>query len=72
MYGGCMQGIYSSFYEKAQISQYNFGLISEGNNLRNESQFLNSRPEAGPLIGIIPMTGEGIDAEVDDLAFVNE
>lgn len=37
-----------------------------------DSQFLNSKPQQPPLIGIIPMTGEGIDAQVDDLAFYND
>lgn len=36
------------------------------------SQFLDSKPQPQVPIGFIPMTGEGIDAQVDDLTFCND
>lgn len=65
-----MKKIYESLYEIYQarkflgLSQYDFP--------EEESQFLNFKPKQEPLIGIIPMTGKGIDDEVDDLSFLND
>jgi len=62
----------ANFYER-------FSKYIEENNIvlglpkREEtSQFLNSEPEELPIIGIIPMTGEGIDFFVDDLDFCRD
>lgn len=56
----------------AQKESYSIGLTVERSMLGEESQFLDSRPEEGPMIGFIPFTGKGIEADVDDLAFAGE
>lgn len=65
-----MKGFYQRYAELAQKKRYSVGLDVERESIDGESQFLNSMPEEEPLIGMIPMTGKGIDAEVDDLYFV--
>lgn len=67
-----MKRFYESFCEMAQKRSYGVGLAVESGMLGDESQFLDSRPEEGPLIGFIPLTGKGIEADVDDLAFAGE
>ncbi len=67
-----MKGIYTSIYEEAKKNQYSIGLSLTENKLCEESQFLNSKPEVGLLIGVNPMVGKGIDAEVDDLSFIGK
>lgn len=62
-----MKGFYESYAELAQKKRYSVGFGMERESMGGESQFLNSLPEELPLIGMIPMTGKGIDAEVDDL-----
>lgn len=56
----------------AQNNSYGVGLSVKRGTLGEESQFLDSRPEEELMIGFIPMTGEGIEAEVDDIAFAGE
>ncbi|GEM_PF-3645134 len=65
-----MNGVYTDIRNRALRDEYKDNLVSEENLLNDESEFLNSRPGSGPLIGIVPMTGKGIEAEVDDLDFV--
>lgn len=66
-----MKQFYESLAEIMASKRYLYPLNGD---LYNDdvSQFLDSRPQLPPLIGFIPMTGEGIDAEVDDLAFMDE
>lgn len=62
-----MKKLYESLCRLAEEKSYNIGFDSERHIIQGDSQFLSSRPEFGPLIGIVPMTGKGIDADVDDL-----
>lgn len=66
-----MKQYYERLAEIMASKRYHYPLYGD---LYNDdvSQFLDSRPQLPPLIGIIPMTGEGIDAEVDDLAFIDK
>lgn len=65
-----MKDFYERYAELAQKKKYSMGLDVERENIDIESQFLNSQPEEKPLIGMLLMTGKGIDEEVDDLSFV--
>lgn len=65
-----MKGFYERYAELAQEKRYRVGFDMERGSIDKGSQFLNSLPEEAPLIGMIPMTGKGIDAEIDDLFFV--
>ena len=67
-----MKRFYESYSEMIQKKGYIMGLSSDRNNTDGESQFLNSRPTECHLIGVIPMTGEGIEAEVDDFSFADD
>ncbi len=64
-----MKRIYESLSEIIQQKKYGVEPTPGRIAMPDESQFLNSRPEPEPLIGIFPMTGEGIEANVDDLSF---
>lgn len=66
-----MIGFYESYTELARKKRYTVGFETERESMDGESQFLNSLPEEAPLIGMIPMTGEGIDADIDDLFCVS-
>lgn len=66
-----MKGFYQRCAELAQKRRYSVGIAVGSGSIDGESQFLNSMPGENPLIGMIPMTGKGIDAEVNDLYFVS-
>ena len=60
-----MKKFYERFSEYIKENDIILGLSKR----EETSQLLNSKPEEMPIISIIPMTGKGIDAVVDDLAF---
>lgn len=64
-----MKGFYQRCAELAQKRRYSVGIVVGRESIDGESQFLNSMLAEEPLIGMIPMTGKGIDAEIDDLYF---
>lgn len=59
------------FYERLSkmLEEENYVYVEKN---ECESQFLNSKPEQLPIVGIIPMTGEGVDATINDLGFCSE
>lgn len=73
LYGGqSVKKFYERFNELVEKEGYIVTLSSERTDAPGESQWLNCRPEEMAVVGIVPMTGEGIDADVDDISFTEK
>ena len=73
LYGGQnVKKFYERFNELVEKEGYIVTLSSERTDSPGESQWLNCRPEELAVVGIVPMTGEGIDADVDDVSFTRK
>ena len=62
-----MERLYGTFCKLKGKKLYNMGLVPKRDFIQKDSQFLNSKPQSGPSRGIIPMTGKGIEADVNDV-----
>ena len=61
-----MKKFYRRFNELVKERGY---IVSLPSDKTVESQFLNCKPDELAIVGIVPMTGEGVDADVDDISF---